>query len=147
MTKPNTELVDPLGDDWDARSKRGQARQREQSVETHAGEWIRADVIEAILVNLARTCHGILAGIPDSLRSCGATSAMIEDAGRIVDTAKTQIADALSGVAEESAAHVETMEREIEEAADSLALQVTGPKERKAQVRKPRGVARMKKVK
>lgn len=144
MIHPDTELVDPLGDDWDARHKRGGAVQREQSVEAHAGEWIRADVIEGILVAVARTCHGILAGIPDALRSGGASHAVVVECAQIIDASKIQIAEAFAGVAGESARHVEAMERDIEATAASM---VPISKERTAPARKPRGVAKMKRTK
>ena len=136
----DTDQIDPLGTDWKARAERGQARQREQSVEAHAGEWIRADIIEPILVDLAGVAQGILAGIPDAARSHGASPALVADIEATIRDAQSQIAQALDGIASAASQRVEAIETEIEEAAAAV---VSGPKERKAQIRKPRGPGKM----
>jgi len=137
----DTDQIDPLGNDWKARAERGQARQREQSVEAHAGEWVRVDIIEPILVDLAGVAQGILSGIPDAARSHGATPALIAEIEASIRDAQAQIAQALDGVANAATERVDKIESDIEDQAAQLP--VAGPRERKAGLRKPRGPGKM----
>lgn len=139
----NTDALDPLGEDWEARNKRGQARQREQSIEAHAGEWIRADAIEPILVDLAGQVIGILAGITDAARAAGCSEALVGEIGEAIAEAQRQIAHALDSVADAATGAVVATEDELEAAATAAAEAVAGPKTRKAKLRKPRGVGKM----
>lgn len=139
----NTESLDPLGEDWDARNKRGQARQREQSIEAHASEWIRADAIEPILVELAGQVVGILAGITDAARAHGCSESLVGQIEASIRDAQEQIAHALDSVADAAGKDVTATEDELESAAKAAAEVVAGPKTRKAALRKPRGMGKM----
>jgi hypothetical protein len=137
----DTQHLDPMGKDYKARKERADCIQKEQSNEAWAGEWIRADIIEPILVDLAGVAQGILAGIPDAARSHGAAPALVADIEATIRDAQSQIAQALDGIASAASQRVDAIETELEDAAASLP--VSGPKERKAGLRKPRGPGKM----
>jgi hypothetical protein len=136
-----TQHLDPMGEDYKRRTERASCRQKEQSVEAFAGDWVRVSIIEPILVELAGTSQGILSGIPDAARSHGASPALIAEIEASTRDAQAQIAQALDGVARAAAANVDTFEAEIEDQAAQLP--VAGPRERKAGLRKPRGPGKM----
>lgn len=139
MTSP--ESADSLGTDWKARGERAQARQREQTVEAFAGEYLPLSKIEPILTQLAGTVQGILSGIIDGLRSAGIDGDPLQAAQDIVTDAQLQIATQLDGVASRASDEVDAMEAAIE--GDPLEP-LSGPAERKA--RRPRGIGKPKRI-
>lgn len=134
--------TDTLANDWDARGKRAQARQREQQVEAFAGEYLPLSRLLPILVNLAGTVQGILSGIVDAVRAAGIEGDPLQRVGDIVTDAQVQISTQLDGIADQAVAVVDTAEGAIESEADPLAA-LSGPKERRA-ARKPRGLGKPK---
>lgn len=127
------DAVDPLGTDWKQRGERGTARLRERAILKDAEELIPAAGIEEVLVLLAGTAQGILAGIPDACRAEGAPKKLIDRITEIVQDAQLQISLALDGAAQRALDAVEAMETQIEEiagVAPSPASALAGPKER-----------------
>ncbi len=137
---PDTDSADSLGLDWKSRGERAQARQREQQVEAFAGEHLPLSKIEPILVALAGTVQGILAGIPDALRSAGIEGEAMRQADAIIADSLRQVADQLTGIADQATQEVEEVEDAIE--AGKPLDPLSGPAERKA--RRPRGLGKPK---
>lgn len=134
MDQDELDKLDPLGNDWKARGERGTARLRERAILKDSEELIPVEGIEATLVQLAGTAQGVLAGIPDACRSEGANPRLVERITEIITDAQLQISLALDNAAQRALESVESVEREIEDAAgvehDPL-MAVAGPKERK----------------
>lgn len=134
MDQDELDKLDPLGNDWKSRGERGTARLRERAILKDAEELIPVEGIEATLVQLAGTAQGILAGIPDACRSEGANPRLVERITEIITDAQLQISLALDGAAQRALESVESVEREIEDAAgvehDPI-MAIAGPKERK----------------
>lgn len=135
---------DPLYKAWKARTERANAIQKEQSNEAFAGKWIRVDAVEEVLVPLAGLCQGILSGMLDAARAEGASQELCDKFEVIIRDANLQIANQLSPAAISAIEAVEQFESGADDLPDEDAeIPVTGPKERKARLRKPRGVGKM----
>ena len=134
MNQDILDAADPLGMDWKARGERGTARLRERAILKDAEELVPASGIEEVLVLLAGTVQGILAGIPDACRAEGATKKLIDRITDVVQDAQLQISLAMDGAVQRAVDAVEAMEAEIESAAGIDAgpsLAIAGPSERK----------------
>lgn len=136
-------LTDPLADQYKQRLERASAIQKEQSNEAFAGAWLRVSDIEPILVGVASVCQGIMAGIVDSARASGASRELVADIERIILEAQKQIATQMDPAAIAASRVVEEFESEALHNDEETPLPIAGPKERKATIRKPRGVGKM----
>ena len=104
------ESLDPLGNDWKARGERGTARIRERAVLRDAGELVPVAAIEAVLVGLAGTVQGVLAGIIDEARSKGASHDLMERLSEIVVDAQLQVSLAMDSAVDGAVKFVDEME-------------------------------------
>lgn len=137
MALKTIDLVDPLGDDYEARDKRGKAVQRELVIETHAREWIKTSVVESMLIEVGTMTCSILAGIPDSLRAQGASEEMVKGAQGIIDAAKSQVAQGLDAITMDAVMAVDAIESELEQ----KAMMVDDEQREPGAPRRPRGLS------
>lgn len=133
--------LDPLGTDWKSRGERGTARLRERAIQKDAEELVPVGALESILVDLASTTQGLLAGIPDALRSAGAGADMVRRAAEIVQEAQLQVSLAMDGAAQQAAQQVDAAEDALLASADAPSP-IGGPVERRERSRKPGRPAR-----
>ena len=124
--------LDPLGNDWDMRGKRGQAVLREQAIEESAGRMIPIEPLCLILSELAGSVSAILQSIPERLRGLGLSDEAIAVSGEVVADSCLQIAVSLDSAAEQAMGAVNEMESAMlgESVEADPGSAIAGPKER-----------------
>lgn len=135
--------LDPLGNDWDMRGKRGQAVLREQAIEESAGRMIPIEPLCLILSELAGSVSAILQSIPERLRGLGLSDEAIAVSGEVVADSCLQIAVSLDSAAEQAMGAVNEMESAMlgdPVDPDPIAA-VAGPKERAKRTHKGKPTA------
>lgn len=128
------DTLDPLGNDWKARGERGTARIRERAVLRDAGELVPVEGIEAILVGLAGTVQGILAGITDAARAAGASPDLMARLSEIIVEAQLQVSLAMDGAVDGAVQAVDQAEDALLDGVDPDMIPA-GPKERRDRTR------------
>ena len=117
MTSPEspygTPELDPLGNDWKARSERGTAMIREQSYLERRGAFVDIGRMRQILVDLSADAIGVLSGVPDALAAAGADGQMIEAASQKIRDAMSTISRGLERAADAASSALSVMEAEI----------------------------------
>jgi hypothetical protein len=127
------DTLDPLGNDWKARGERGTARIRERAVLRDAGELVPVEGIEAVLVSLAGTVQGILAGITDAARAAGASADLMARLSEIITEAQLQVSLAMDGAVDGAVQAVDEVEGLLLEGVEDAVP--AGPKERRERTR------------
>lgn len=117
MTSPESPYgrpeLDPLGNDWKARSERGTAMIREQSYLERRGAFVDMGRLRQILVDLSTDAIGILSGIPDALAAAGANEQIVQAASQKVHDAMSVMSRGLDRAADAASSALSVVEAEI----------------------------------
>ena len=131
----NCDDLDPLGQDWKGRFDRAGARKREVELLRAVAELVPVSGIESVLVELAGTVQGILAGVTDAARASGASPDLMARLVEIVTDAQLQVSLSLDGAVDRAVEAVDSMESDLLGDTESAPIPA-GPVERRDRTRK-----------